>query len=281
MESTTKQAPALPAVRNARTELSTPACLPLIARTYIRRPQMGWYTHWFGTPYYKLLYGHRDDGDAAAWVRAIAGKWQLDQHAQVLDLACGRGRHAKHFAAQGLRVTGVDISTESIDEARSTVPEAEFIVHDMREPLTEARFDAVACLFTSLGYFDSLADDQRVFDSVAAMLKPGGRFVVDFMNTPMVLRELVAAEEHCVGEVRFQVSRSLEHDVIVKRIAVQDKGCEQHFEERVQALSPEQLEAMALRAGLLIEDRTDGPELTPFDPERSSRFVLWTRKPEA
>ncbi|MBK7944402.1 MAG: class I SAM-dependent methyltransferase [Flavobacteriales bacterium] len=120
--------------------------MPLIARTYIRRPQMGWYTHWFGTPYYKLLYGHRDDGDAAAWVRAIAGKWQLDQHAQVLDLACGRGRHAKHFAALGFRITGVDISTESIAEGRSAVPDAEFIVHDMREPLTDARFDAVACL---------------------------------------------------------------------------------------------------------------------------------------
>jgi len=242
---------------------------------------MGWYTHWFGTPYYKLLYGHRDDGDAEAWVRAITGKWQLRRGARLLDLACGRGRHAKHFVAHGFLVVGADISAESIAEARIAVPGAEFFVHDMREALPEARFDAIACLFTSLGYFDSLDDDQRVFDAVAAMLLPGGRFVLDFMNSPLVLRELVADEAHQVDDMRFRVSRRCESDVIVKRIDVVENGIEHHFEERVQALSPDQLEAMAVRAGLTIEDRTDGPELKPFDPERSQRFVLWTRKPEA
>lgn len=242
---------------------------------------MGWYRHWFGTPYYKLLYGHRDDADARAWVEAIQGRWQLRPGARLLDLACGRGRHARHFAALGLKVTGADISAESIAEARAQVPEADFLVHDMREPIADARFEAITCLFTSLGYFDSLADDQRVFDAVFAMLVPGGRFVLDFMNTPLVLRDLVAEEELEAGGIGFKVSRHVEDAVIVKRIVVRDGGCVSGFEERVQALLPDQLEAMALRSGLRIEDRTDGPAPTPFDPERSARFVLWTRKPDA
>lgn len=253
----------------------------LVGRAYIRAPQMGWYRNWFGTPYYKLLYGHRDETEARAWVEAIQSRWALPAGARVLDLACGRGRHARYFAALGFRVTGADLSPESIREARDAVPEARFIEHDMRDPIRNAQFDGIACLFTSLGYFDSLLDDQSVFDAVAAMLAPGGWFVLDFMNAPMVLRELVAAEEHQVGEVHFEVTRHREGDVLVKRITVIDQGRAHLFEERVQALSPAQIEGMALKAGLLIEDRTDGPVLEPFDPERSKRFVLWTRKPQA
>ncbi|MBK9177098.1 MAG: class I SAM-dependent methyltransferase [Flavobacteriales bacterium] len=249
---------------------------------------MGWYRHWFGTPYYKLLYGHRDDAEAAAWVEAIMQRWKLPAGARLLDLACGRGRHARWFTSRGLRVTGADISPESIAEARTLVPGAEFVVHDMRDPSPEARFDAVCCLFTSLGYFDSLTDDQRVFDAVSSMIVPGGCFVVDFMNTEVVLRDLVPSEFVEGSGVRFRIDRFVEKDpahtgqvVLVKRITADDNGCRHQFEERVQALAPEQLERMAVKAGLVIEDRTDGPETAPFDPERSSRFVLWTRKPEA
>jgi SAM-dependent methyltransferase len=242
---------------------------------------MPWYKNWFGTPYYKLLYGHRDDAEAGAWVEAITGRWGLMPGAAVLDLACGRGRHARHFVAKGLKVTGADISAESIAEARAAVPGAEFQVHDMRLPIEGRRFDAICCLFTSLGYFDTLEDDRRVFASVSGMLVPGGRFVLDFMNTPLVLKELVSQEEVVLGAVRFRIERALEDGVLVKRIAVEDAGCVHRFEERVQALMPDELEAMAVEAGMVIEARTDGPEPAPFDPERSRRFVLWARNPAA
>lgn len=240
---------------------------------------MGWFKHWFGTRYYALLYGHRDVEDARRWAEAILGRWRLPSDARLLDLACGRGRHASFFADAGLRVTGVDISEASIDEARKAVPNAEFAVHDMREPFRPGTFDAVCCLFTSLGYFEDLEDDRAVFRAVHAALKPGGRFVLDFMNTALVLRELVPEERLAKDGVDFTLRRSCENEVLVKCITVRD-GCGEHrFEERVQALTPAQLEAMALDAGFLIEDRTDGPELLPFDPQRSARFVLWMRKP--
>ena len=242
---------------------------------------MGWYKHWFGTPYYKLLYGHRDEAEAEAWVDAILGRWGLQPNARVLDLACGRGRHARWFAARGMRVTGADISEESIAEARIAVPEGDFLVHDMRETLPRERFDGICCLFTSLGYFDDLADDQRVMDAVCAMLVPGGRFVLDFMNTPVVLRDLVESESIIAGGLTFQVQRKVEGEVLVKRITLNDAGCSHAFEERVQALRPAQIEAMAVKSGLEVLDCSDGPDALPFGPDRSSRFVLWARKPLA
>jgi len=242
---------------------------------------MGWFDHWFGTRYYSLLYGHRDEHDARAWVDLILDRWNLPEGALIMDMACGRGRHAKHFASAGMRVTGVDISETSIAEARCAAGEAEFHVHDMREPFADGHFDGICCLFTSLGYFEELEDDRRVFASVVRALKPGGRFVLDFMNTRLVLRELVPAEELELEGIVFRIERVVEDDVIVKRVTVIDSGEEHRFEERVQALMPEQLERMAVEAGLIVEDRTDGPEPFPFDPQRSQRFVLWTRKPAA
>lgn len=240
---------------------------------------MGWFKHWFGTRYYSLLYGHRDEVDAQAWVDTILGQWSLPVGSHVLDLACGRGRHANCFAAAGMNVTGVDISEASIAEARTLVPSADFRVRDMREPFARGSFDAVCCLFTSLGYFEDLEDDRRVFLVVADALKPGGHFVVDFMNTGLVLRDLVPAEEMTVEGVDFRIARSHSNGVLVKRICVNDDCGEHLFEERVQALTPLQLEEMALNAGFIIEDRTDGPLKRPFDPGSSQRFVLWMRKP--
>lgn len=240
---------------------------------------MGWYRHWFGTRYYSLLYGHRDDADAAEWVGGILDRWQLPTGSSVLDLACGRGRHVRHFMEKGLHTTGVDISEASIADARTMLPGADLRVGDMREPVAQGAFDGICCLFTSLGYFDTTADDQQVFDAVATALKPGGRFVLDFMNTVCVLRDLVGEERLEREGVRFHIQRQLVNDVLVKRITVNDGEEVHRFEERVQALRPDELEAMAVNAGLEIEGATDGPSWDPFDAQRSARFVLWTRKP--
>ncbi|MEX1132353.1 MAG: SAM-dependent methyltransferase, partial [Flavobacteriales bacterium] len=58
------------------------------------RKPMGWYRSWFGTRYYALLYGHRNEHDAQLWVDAILGRWSMPKGARILDMACGRGRHA-------------------------------------------------------------------------------------------------------------------------------------------------------------------------------------------
>ena len=259
-----------------------PNCQRGAGQVLSRRDQahdMGWFKHWFGTRYYALLYGHRDEGDAQAWVDAIVGRWALPKMGKVLDLACGRGRHARWFAAAGLDVTGVDISGASIQEARALVPDGDFHIHDMRKPFAHGTYDAVCCLFTSLGYFDDLEDDRSVFRAAYTSLKPGGRFTVDFMNSDLARRELVATETVQRDGVIFNLERTCENGVFVKRIKVHDLDQEHLFEERVQALSSAQLEKMATETGFIIEDRTDGPVLLPFDPLRSQRFVLWMRKP--
>ncbi len=242
---------------------------------------MGWFKHWFGTPYYALLYGHRDELEAKAWVETILARWRPPAGSEVLDLACGRGRHAYWLSRNGMKVTGVDISAESIAAAREKVPDGEFHVHDMRLPVATSRFHGACSLFTSLGYFDDIEDDRKVLRSVYAALRPGGHFVIDFMNTGKVLADLVAEENFVKEGVRFLIHRKLEAGTIIKDIRVEDGGRVNEFTEKVQALMPDQLEDMAVRAGFQIEARTDGPDASAFDPFLSDRFVLWLKKPEA
>ncbi|MCB9169869.1 MAG: methyltransferase domain-containing protein [Flavobacteriales bacterium] len=242
---------------------------------------MTWYKEWFGTRYYALLYGHRDEAEAKRWVDVILERTGTSPGARVIDVACGRGRHALWFERAGMRVEGIDISATNIADASRLVPKGHFRVHDMREPFGESTCDLVVSLFTSLGYFEDLRDDQRAIDSCVRALRPGGWFVLDFMNTQRMLAQLVPHEELSRGGVHFRIAREARDGHIVKTIEVDDGGSKHRFEERVQAILPEQLEAMVLRAGATVRDRTDGPDPKPFDPERSERLVLWVQRSDA
>ena len=240
---------------------------------------MAWYTEWFGTRYYKLLYGHRDEEDARAWVHAILRRSGLANGEELLDMGCGRGRHAKWFAEHGLKVTGIDLSAESINDARTYCPQATFAVHDMRTTFAKDRFDSVVCLFTSIGYSTGRADDQRAVDAAAAALKSGGLFVLDLLNGAIVRTELVQEDCQIESDVRFTMQRRVEGDTIVKDIHVDDQGCSHRFTERVHAWTVEEVTDMVAKAGLRLESITNGPEPDPFDPVTSDRIVVWPRKP--
>lgn len=68
----------------------------------------------------------------------------------------------------------------------------------------------VTSLFTSFGYFESSSDDRLVLESVAQMLKPRGRFVLDFLNPGHVERSLVRSEEKQLRSARVRITRRIE-----------------------------------------------------------------------
>jgi SAM-dependent methyltransferase len=107
---------------------------------------------------------------------------RLGTGARLLDVPCGGGRHAIALASRGLRVTGVDLSRESIEEARRLSAAADLDVAwrhaDMRDLPWEAEFDAAFCFGNSFGYLEP--DGMRAFiEALARALKPGARFALD------------------------------------------------------------------------------------------------------
>src|SRR6478736_8592284 len=92
-----------------------------------------WFASWFDTPYYHILYKDRDEEEAEFFMDNLVHYLNLPEEAKILDLACGKGRHAFHLNQLGYDVTGADLSENSIAEAsKSSNAKLHFTVHDMR-----------------------------------------------------------------------------------------------------------------------------------------------------
>ena len=92
-----------------------------------------WFQSWFNTSYYHLLYRNRDYKEAEVFIKNIVKYLNLDKDDSILDLACGKGRHSIFLNSLGFNVTGLDLSKNSIKEAKTKESSSlHFYVHDMR-----------------------------------------------------------------------------------------------------------------------------------------------------
>jgi SAM-dependent methyltransferase len=236
--------------------------------------QKEWFASWFDTSYYHQLYNNRNDDEAKLFISNLLELLRLNPTSKLLDLACGKGRHAKILNEFGYEVLGVDLSPNSIAIASEMKNEhLDFQVHDMREPIQGATFDAVFNLFTSFGYFDETSDNERVCNAIAQMLNPNGILVVDFMNAEKVISNLVEREEKIVDDLVFNITRHCDGKHIFKRIQFEDHGEQFDFTERVQALKLNDFESL-LAAQFQILNTFGSFDLKPFDASNSDRLII-------
>jgi len=110
---------------------------------------------------------------------------ELNQPLEILDLACGHGRHANALAQLGHKVTGIDITDGFLKlakkEAAQLNVDVKFIHRDMREIDYVNAFERVFALFTAIGYFDD-EQNEKVFRNIFNALKPNGIFCFDSHN---------------------------------------------------------------------------------------------------
>lgn len=233
-----------------------------------------WFASWFDTSYYHQLYSNRNEDEAKLFISNLLDLLKLDNSSKLLDLACGKGRHAKTLNEFGYDVLGVDLSPNSISIASELKNEhLDFQVHDMREPIHGKTFDAVFNLFTSFGYFDETTDNERVCSAIAEMLKPDGILVIDFMNAEKVIANLVSKEEKTVDNLTFHITRRYDGKHIFKRIQFEDQGEKFDFTERVQALKLNDFEALLANQFRILH--TFGSfDLNPFDASTSDRLII-------
>ena len=76
-----------------------------------------WFQTWFNSKYYHVLYKNRDENEAQDFINSVFGKFEIPTNSRILDLACGKGRHAAYMALNGMDVTGLDLSLNSIETA--------------------------------------------------------------------------------------------------------------------------------------------------------------------
>ena len=207
-----------------------------------------WFEEWFGEDYLRI-YQHRDESEAERAVHLIAAHLPGGAIGAVLDLACGAGRHSKPLCERWWTV-GLDLSASLLRVARREAADAPYVRADMRElPFADQSFDLVVNLFTSFGYFEDDREHARVLNRVRDAMKPGGTFVIDFLNASQVRRNLVPYDERVANGVTIEQSRTITPDdrFVEKTIRLRERGRE--YVERVRLLSAGDLERMLEAAG--------------------------------
>ena len=233
-----------------------------------------WYSSWFDTPYYHILYNNRGNEEARVFMKNLLNFLELPKGSRILDLACGKGRHSIFLNQQGYDVTGVDLSANSISYASQFENETlRFRKHCMCTPLPET-FDAVFNLFTSMGYFEDEEDNFRAIQAIKQELEPGGYGVIDFMNVRKVITNLVPHERKVVKGIAFDITRRVEEGSIYKDIKFQDQGEDFFYTERVKAMDLEIFRDYFDRAGIRLLNTFGNYELEAFDEVNSDRLIL-------
>ncbi len=243
---------------------------------------MAWYQEWFDRDEYELVYHRRDEREAEQVVDLIERLVRPAPGSEILDVGCGRGRHARVLARRGYRVTGIDVAARALQVARERT-EAEglhnvrFLQHDMREPLCRACFDGVVNLFTAFGFFEDDADHLRALQAMATALRPGGWLVQDFLNADYVQRHLVPRDRCQLDGVEVVQERWLENGRVNKRIRLRRNGTEQVFYESVRLLRLADFQKLYREAGLALQATLGDYAGHPFTPD-SPRLILYARK---
>jgi SAM-dependent methyltransferase len=137
--------------------------------------------------YYDLLYSTFKDYAAETAAIAALLRRMTPECRTVLDVACGTGEHAARLTADGFEVDGLDLSLAFVAIARAKHPAGRFFVADMTDFHVPRRYDAVLCLFSSIGYVQTLERVEAALRCFGEHLAPRGVILVEPWFPPGVL----------------------------------------------------------------------------------------------
>ena len=137
--------------------------------------------------FYDLIYATlKDYASETAQIAGLLEKLN-PQCKSVLDVACGTGEHARLLAARGFIADGIDLDPSFLSIAEQKHPAGRFFAADMSDFQLAQRYDAVLCLFSSIGYLQTLARVRRAFTCFRDHLTADGVIVVEPWFPPGVL----------------------------------------------------------------------------------------------
>ncbi len=137
-----------------------------------------------------------------------------EQEFNILDLGCGTGRHALELSRRGFQVTGLDLSSDLIDQARTKARQenlpVKFLEEDARTISFEEDYQSVIMLCE--GGFSLMETDQMdrmILRNTYRALKPGGRLIFTAPNALVMLKDL--AENPDFDPLTFREKFTMQH----------------------------------------------------------------------
>lgn len=159
---------------------------------------------------YDLIYqSFKDYAEEAAQVDNIIRSRNPDAKT-LLDVACGTGLHLEHLAAR-YECEGLDLDPGQLEAANKRVPEVPLHEGDMSDFDLGHTFDAVICLFSSIGYVKNEVELDRAVGAMARHLEPRGVLIIEPWFFPQAFIQghvgVVTAEGDGVQVVRMNTSK--------------------------------------------------------------------------
>ena len=222
-------------------------------------------------------------GRAPAEVDFLERVLDLKPGSRVLDVPCGNGRLAIPLAQRGCSVTGVDITTALLQDARSASEEAnldlELVETDMRDLPWSDRFDAAFCFWGSFGYFDD-SGNRRFLEAVHRALKADGRFALDIPNVAETLLPKFAPRSWSkAGETFVLEERNYRHEEarIDCEWTLIAKGVTETRTSSMQVYGFRELTHLFAEVGFEVCDAFSSLDRDPYELGRRAFFVVRKR----
>lgn len=221
--------------------------------------------------------------------------------AHVLDVPCGNGRLSFELATRGLSVTGMDISEEFINEARSLITNGanssadagssdsggsrfvapDFILGDKRAIEGQHVYDGAYCFGNSFGFLE-YADMEKFLKGMARALKPGSRFVVETaMAAESFLPDFEEQTCHQVGDITLitkerynAVEGCIDSEYILERDGRSESRLAKHW-----IYTAAEIQRMLRRAGFEILDLYGSLKFEPYKLGSQELFVVSEAQP--
>jgi SAM-dependent methyltransferase len=252
-----------------------------------------WYEDFFhGVPldlWRKAIPPEHTQAEAEFLVEAL----RCEKGAHLLDVPCGNGRLSLELARRGLRVTGVDISEEFIEEARSLAPMAvidpsanadgtdktaqvDFQLGDMRRVEGNAIYDGAYCFGNSFGFLE-YADMEKFLAGVARALNPGARFVIETgMAAESLLPKFEAETSHQIEDIHVTIKEQYHADIgcVDSEYIFTRDGSTESCKAKHWIYTAAEIGRMLERAGFSVEEMFGSLKREPFVLGSQELFVI-------
>lgn len=240
-----------------------------------------WYKESF-TQDYVRIYQHRDKVEAESTVDRLLDVVSLPENPLCLDLCCGFGRHLSYLNKKGIPSYGIDLSQDLIAEVVASTNVGDRVVRgDMRNLPFVSTFDFVFSFFSSFGYFSDDQENILVLKEISRVLKPGGGFLIDFLNSRNIKQNLKEDDHREHQDFSVTQRRWINTDIntVEKELTVKDARGTRTYRERVKLYDLEDFKRFCLAGGLAITQTFGDADGNPFR-DNSNRLIMIGEKIE-
>lgn len=121
----------------------------------------------------------------------VLEKLNVNEDAELLDLGCGAGRHSIELSKRGMNVTGIDISSKMLEQAKIRAQSEDVTVNFIKEDLgniaslnlKQEHYNGAICLCESgIGVLGASGKDLEFFKNIYSLLKNNSRFIITCFN---------------------------------------------------------------------------------------------------